>query len=245
MTIGNSSPFALCTVIMRTPSLPSSRIGASAACAVSAALAQLVDEPAERQAAGRLVLARELRDVQHVGERLLAGAAQHDPDMRARRVEQILDRFRDRPIVAPPMQLLQDAQGSRRSELRDATGGRAGRSVGARSESRNGWKTAEALLPLEQLLVADREQRAAQRREHRQLVVRPLDRGERRAEGLDFLAIVEGLAADEHVLDAARLERADVRLRDVLAETEEPPEQDADVARLRPAPAAAPSSRSR
>ena len=31
MTTGNSSPFALCTVISRTPSLPSSRIGASPA----------------------------------------------------------------------------------------------------------------------------------------------------------------------------------------------------------------------
>ncbi len=37
MTIGNSSPLALCTVIMRTPSLSSSRIGASDACALSAA----------------------------------------------------------------------------------------------------------------------------------------------------------------------------------------------------------------
>ncbi len=37
MTIGNSRPLALCTVIMRTPSLSSSRIGASDACAVSAA----------------------------------------------------------------------------------------------------------------------------------------------------------------------------------------------------------------
>ena len=65
--------------------------------------------------------------------------------------------------------------------------------------------------PLEQLLVADREERAAQRREHRQLVVRPLDRGERGADGLDLFALVERLAADEHVRDAARLERLDVR----------------------------------
>ena len=36
MTTGNSSPFALCTVISRTPSLPSSRIGASAAWPPSA-----------------------------------------------------------------------------------------------------------------------------------------------------------------------------------------------------------------
>ena len=36
ITTGNSSPFALCTVISRTPSLPSSRIGASAAWPPSA-----------------------------------------------------------------------------------------------------------------------------------------------------------------------------------------------------------------
>ncbi len=35
-TIGNSSPLALCTVISRTPSLPSSRIGASPASPLSA-----------------------------------------------------------------------------------------------------------------------------------------------------------------------------------------------------------------
>ena len=90
------------------------------------------------------------------------------------------------------------------------------------------------MRPLEQLLVADREQRAAQRREHRQLVVRPLDRGERGADRLDLLAIVERLAADQQVRDAARLERLDVRPRDVLAEADETPEQDADVLAPRP-----------
>ena len=63
---------------------------------------------------------------------------------------------------------------------------------------------------VEQLLVADREQRAAQRREHRQLVVGPLDRRQRRAQRLDLLALVEALAADEQVRHAARLERLDV-----------------------------------
>ena len=50
MTTGNSRPLALCTVISRTPSLLSSRIGASAA-SDSAAVAELVDEAAERDAA--------------------------------------------------------------------------------------------------------------------------------------------------------------------------------------------------
>ena len=52
-------------------------------------LAQLLDEPAERNAAVRLVLPRELGDVQHVGERLLAGVSQHEADVRARRVQQL------------------------------------------------------------------------------------------------------------------------------------------------------------
>ena len=90
MTTGNSRPLALCTVISRTPSLPSSRIGASGASARRRCLAQLLDEAAERHAAVRLVLARELGDVQHVGERLLAGRAQHEADVRAGRVEQPL-----------------------------------------------------------------------------------------------------------------------------------------------------------
>ena len=91
---------------------------------------------------------------------------------------------------------------------------------------------AEALLPLEEFLVADSEQRASQRREHRQLIVRPLDRRQRGAERFDFLAIVKCPAADEDVMHAARFESADVGLRHVLAEAEEAPEQNADVARL-------------
>src|SRR6185436_3674671 len=93
-------------------------------------------------------------------------------------------------------------------------------------------EAADALLPLEQLLVTDRKQRASQCREHRQLVVRPLDRRERGAERLDFLAVVKRLAANENVAHATRFERADVGLRHVFAETEEASEQNADVARL-------------
>ena len=109
MTTGNSSPLALCTVISRTPSLPSSRIGASAA-SVAAAVAQFVDEAAERDAAARLVLPRELGDVQHVGERLLAGRPQDEPDVRARLGEQPADRVGHRPVVAAAVQLLQQPQ---------------------------------------------------------------------------------------------------------------------------------------
>ena len=87
------------------------------------------------------------------------------------------------------------------------------------------------MRPLEQLLVANREERASQRREHRQLVVRPLDRGQRGADGFDFLALVKRSAADEHVRDAARLERLDVGARDVGLPAHETAEQKADVLR--------------
>ena len=65
---------------------------------------------------------------------------------------------------------------------------------------------AEPMPELEQLLVVDREERALERREHRQLVVGPLDGGERRAHRLDFFAAVKRLAADEQVRDAARFD---------------------------------------
>ena len=106
---------------MRTPSLSSSRIGASAACAVSAATAQLLDEAAERDAAADLVLPRQLRDVEHVGERLLAAGPQREPDVRARRAEQLVQHAgRPAPfacvaavgedVVAVAMQPLQQPQ---------------------------------------------------------------------------------------------------------------------------------------
>ena len=88
---------------------------------------------------------------------------------------------------------------------------------------------AEAVGPVEQVLVCDREERAAQRREHRQLVVRPLDRGERRADRFDLFALVERASADEHVRDAARLERLDVGPGDIGLPADEAAEEQADV----------------
>ena len=70
----------------------------------------------------------------------------------------------------------------------------------------------------EQRVVGEREERTAQRREHRELVVGPLDRGERVAQRDHLLALVERAAADQHVRDAARLERAHVGPRHVVAE---------------------------
>ena len=69
---------------------------------------------------------------------------------------------------------------------------------------------AEPVPELEQVLVVDREERPLQRREHRQLIVGPFDRRERRADRFDFLAAVERLAADEQMRNAARFDRVDV-----------------------------------
>ena len=88
---------------------------------------------------------------------------------------------------------------------------------------------AEMMRPLEQLFIADREERAAQRRKHRQLIVGPLDRGQGGAKRLDLFALVKGAPADEHVRDAARLERLDVGTRDVGLPAHKTPEQQADV----------------
>ena len=109
-TTGNSSPLALCTVIRRTPSLPSSTIGASVGVAALGRLAQRLDEAAERQPVVALVLARQLGHVQHVGQHLLAAAAQREADVRARVVEQPRHRLGHRPAVALRVQARQQRQ---------------------------------------------------------------------------------------------------------------------------------------
>ncbi len=128
------------------------------------------------------------------------------------------ERLGDRPEVRDLVRrvLVEDLRHAERMEARRA---RTDRPV----------RAAEAVRPLEQLFVADREERSAQRRKHRQLIVGPLDRGERGAHRLDLFALVERAAADEHVRDAARLERLDVGPRDVGLPADEPPEQQADV----------------
>ncbi len=87
----------------------------------------------------------------------------------------------------------------------------------------------EVVRPLEQLLIPNREERSTQRRKHRQLIVWPLDRGEGGANSLDFFAFVERAPADEHVRNAACLERLDVRARDVGLPAHEPTEEETDV----------------
>src|SRR5207245_5798780 len=85
---------------------------------------------------------------------------------------------------------------------------------------------------LEQMLIVDREERPLERREHRQLVVRPLDGREGRAHRLHFLAAVKRLAAHQQMRDATRFDRVGVAARHVASETDEPAEEHGDVARL-------------
>src|SRR4029453_8905897 len=118
----------------------------------------------ERDAARRLVLSREFSDVENIGKSLLAAGAKYKADMRTRGVQQLLNRLRYWHIVTSAMELLQTLQ-------RQAYG-RQVRWDGGRNPKR--MKHAEAILaasklPLEQFLITNREQRASQRRKHRQL----------------------------------------------------------------------------
>src|SRR5436190_13380840 len=79
-------------------------------------------------------------------------------------------------------------------------------------------KGAESMTEFEQVLVVDREERSLQRREDRQLVVRPFDRRQRGTHGFHFLAAVKRLAAHEQMRNVARLDRIDIATRDVFAE---------------------------
>ncbi len=93
-------------------------------------------------------------------------------------------------------------------------------------------EAAAQVVVLEQIVVADGEQRPAQRGIHRQLIVGPLDGQQRRAQRLDLLAVVKGLAADQQVADTARFQCVHVVARHVLAVRQEAAEQDADVPRF-------------
>ena len=200
--------------------------------------AQLLDEAAERDPAARLELPRELRDVERVRQYLFSTRAEREPDVRARRAEQLVQRLRHRHVVATAMEPLEDGEGfGDRSEMADffrrlaiEHGGHAERVQRVTPEALR-CSGPETMRPLEQRLVADREERSSERREHRQLVVRPFDRRKRGANGLHLFALVERLAADQHVRDPARLERLDVRAGDVVLPADETPEQEADMLR--------------
>ena len=78
-------------------------------------------------------------------------------------------------------------------------------------------------------LVAQREERPAQRGKDLQLVIGPFDRGEGVAKRDDLLAIMERAPTDKDVRDAPRFQRTDVGPRDVRAEIAEPAEENCDV----------------
>src|SRR5262249_8414460 len=73
-------------------------------------LAQFGDETRERDAAVQLVLACQLGDMHHVGERLLAALPQDQADVRARAIQKLSDRLTYRPIVAAAVEVLEETQ---------------------------------------------------------------------------------------------------------------------------------------
>jgi hypothetical protein len=100
-----------------------------------------------------------------------------------------------------------------------------------RGRQRYAAKALEAIAIGEERLVAHGKERPVQGGEDRELVVRPLHRGERGAQGQDLLAIVEGPPADEKVRDPSGVQGLRVGAGRVLAEAHELAEEEADVAR--------------
>ena len=74
-------------------------------------IAQFVDESPERQAAVRLVAARQFGKLEHVGQHLLAAAPQYEAGVRPCHLDQPAHRLGHRPMVPQPCQLAQRAQG--------------------------------------------------------------------------------------------------------------------------------------
>ena len=215
MTTGNSSPLALCTVISRTPSLLSSRIGASAASS-SAAVRSSSMKPRNEMPPPASYCRASSATCSTLASACSPAGRRMKPTCARVSVEQPADRVGDRPVVAPPVQLLQQPQrvGDRQQVRRRLAGQRQLLRRNCRrapSESRNGWNAPNRCRNSSSCSSSIAKSDPLQRREHRQLVVGPLDRGQRRADRLDFLAAVKRLAADEQMRNAARLDRVDVR----------------------------------
>ena len=180
-----------------------------------------VDEGAEGDDAAALGAAGEVDEPAHIGERLLARRPDGEPGRRPGGGEQPADRVGDRPAVAAAMEVAEHGERVRNFlEL--------GRQVGGQRPE--GVQRPAPLAEGEERRVAEREQRAAQRREDGELVLGTLDRGERIADGLHLLPPMERRPADQQVRQVARLEGAHVGMRHVGAEGAEAPEQQADVA---------------
>ena len=136
---------------------------------------ELLDEPAERQPAARLVASRQLGDLHHVGQSLLAARTHDEAGVRACSLEQPPDRLGDRHVVPPPVRRPQHGQrlgdrrqpptlGVRRPIIHPGGGTELGRNA-------ERVETAEPLVVLEQRRILDREERPAQRREDGEIVV--------------------------------------------------------------------------
>ena len=110
ITTGNSSPLALCTVITRTPSVPSSTIGASSASPRSASASKLLDKCAKGGSAP-LEMPRHVDQPLTVGERLLTVRPESDAGMRPYGFQQHGNGLGDRAVVAPHMKPSQKLQG--------------------------------------------------------------------------------------------------------------------------------------
>ena len=120
---------------------------------VGGGFAQQIHEAAKRQPAVGFVAARQVGDVQHVGQHLLAAAPQDEAGVRARLGDQAANRVGDRPVVARRVQLAQHVEGAR-NRLKPIWQ-ILGHAVGMEAASRR--------VVLEQFFLSDREQRAVQR----------------------------------------------------------------------------------
>ena len=217
---------------MRTPSLASSRIGASAACGGFGGLTQLVDETAERDA----------RRPPRTGARAPRRAARWRAPARRRCAA------RSRRARAWRRA---DPASFRRPDDGCAGGAAAAaaRSASARSAPRCASVLGDRSATVGRHAERDGRRRsavstrAALRRRSRRARPRSVANTDSSSSGHSMAAsaarsvsissrLVEGPAADQHVRDAARFERVDVRLRRRPAVADEPAEQDADVSRL-------------
>ena len=132
------------------------------------------------------------------------------------------DGVRHRALIALRVQLAQQRQ--RFFDRIEVRGEVAGNTVRV--------KSLRVFVVLQQLLVSDAKERATQRGEYRELVVGPFDRQQRRAKRFNLFTVVKRLTPDEEMPHAARFERLHVRPRNVVAVTDEAPEENADVPRF-------------
>ena len=183
---------------------------------------ELVDESAERDAAGEFEGPGQIRDPVNVGEDLMASRTQREAGVRARGLQQQVDGFGNGAAVASAVESAKKQQrfGDRRQIV-----------VGFAGQRTEGMQRTNLETPAKQRRVGDREQSAAERGEDRQFVVGPFHRRQRGAERFHLLAMVKRFRADQQMLNVARFQTARVAARDVVAVIDHAAEQQADMAR--------------